>query len=344
MISKLKHRPRPDTHQNEKRTESGNLGRYVYLLMLAALALGMINFLWGDRVFLRADGLVLRDGHMLSVTSISRVETVAVRPGQSVVEGELLYQAASHEMLTNLTDNSLRVSELSGRVAALRARLKMVEALLPFASEQQARATEHAQAVTALADRGTVPVRQIDEATTLVYAARRETALLTSEQQSLMDEIIELTSAIQEVSRAKIALENHYGNGMVRAPISGTVGDQVPSVGQVFLPGAPVAEIISGEPYILTYLPRDYVFPIVIGMEVSIALGRIDAQGVVEEILPVSQSVPTEFRNVFRPEPTRQLARIQITDPIAFPTFANVRITRSLAKPLLAQLGSLFPM
>jgi len=64
------------------------------------------------------------------------------------------------------------------------------------------------------------------------------------------------------------------------------------------------------------------------GLPVEVQSGRETAVGKIAEILPVSQTLPEEFQNAFRPNRTRQLARIEFDDAVELPTFANVRITQ----------------
>ena len=78
----------------------------------------------------------------------------------------------------------------------------------------------------------------------------------------------------------------------------------------------------------LAYLPRRYLFPIDVGMEVQISDGRDNADGVVSEILPVTDTLPKEFQNTFKPSDRNQLAKIEIEATKHFPLNQKVSLSR----------------
>ena len=90
-------------------------------------------------------------------------------------------------------------------------------------------------------------------------------------------------------------------------------------IGNVYRPGEPILSIYSGDPYVLVYLPRRYLFPIYVGMELRLTDGRDVADGFITEILPVTDTLPKEFQNTFKPSDRNQLAKIKLTTPSAFP-------------------------
>jgi hypothetical protein len=52
----LKKRLRPDNIPSEQRVMRGRTGRTIYLLLLSAFALTVLNYLFGDYFLLHADG------------------------------------------------------------------------------------------------------------------------------------------------------------------------------------------------------------------------------------------------------------------------------------------------
>jgi hypothetical protein len=61
----VRKRLRPDNIPNERRVARGAVGRVIYLALLAFFGVAVLDYLFGDIVLLRADGLVLRDENVV---------------------------------------------------------------------------------------------------------------------------------------------------------------------------------------------------------------------------------------------------------------------------------------
>ena len=122
-------------------------------------------------------------------------------------------------------------------------------------------------------------------------------------------------------------LKNSYDKGVVHSPVSGQIGAFVPSPGDVYRPGDPILSVSWGDSYVMAYLPSRYLFEIRKGMQVHVADGRNEAIGVIEDILAVTDGLPKEFQNTFKPVDRGQLARIRFLGPVQFPLHQKVEIT-----------------
>jgi hypothetical protein len=58
-----------------------------------------------------------------------------------------------------------------------------------------------------------------------------------------------------------------------------------------------------------------------------VADGRNEATGVIEDILAVTEGLPKEFQNTFKPLDRSQLARIRLVGKPAFPLHQKVQVT-----------------
>jgi multidrug resistance efflux pump len=331
MIRKLKSRPRADTQQNQPRSSSRSTGRRIYLLLLVLFGLALSNYVWGDRVMMRADGLLLRDRTMVAATSVVRIEDINVRPGQRVAKGDVLFTVGSLEIVEKLTDFSLRNAQIKERFSALEARRRLLDDLVPLAEDKLRRAHQALKHQQQLAQLRLVPGQRSNPAQEMIETAQENLQRLNAERDNLDIELASLEPIRDNASDALQKLEDHYANGAVRAASDGFIGDVTPSVGEVFLAGEPILSVITGAPYVLAYLPDTYVFRVNQGLPVEVQNGQDNATGVISEILPVSQTLPKEFQNAFRPNRTRQLARIDFAQSVDIPTFANVRISRPLS-------------
>lgn len=339
-MKRLRRRPRVDRSENQPRRPGSALGRRVYLSLLVLLLGGIAHYVAGDRVFLRADGLVVRDQTMLEALVIARVDEVAVRPGQRVRPGDVLLRTGSIEVAGRIADYAIRSAELAEREAARRSRLTVVGSLIPLAEERRAEADRALSGLRGLRGDGLVLTSRYDEAEETRYDATRELLGLTAERNRLSSEIDQVAATRARAEEALAGLETLYAGGWVRSGIEGVIGDTVPSVGEVFLPGDPLLAIHSGEAHVLAYLPEAYLFDIAPGSEVRVTSGRLSAAGRITEILPVSRTLPPAFQNAFKPDRTRQLARIEFETEQPFPTHASVEITRPLTvEPFLARIA-----
>lgn len=327
MVKSLRKRPRPDALKTEQRRATNSAGRFVYLgLLLAALA-GGINFLFGDLVFLRADGLVLRDKATVSTTYMARVEAIDVKQGDVVDEGQLVLRLQSMEVLERLADLSSRNASLAAKMATFNVRAETIAKLLPLAERREYETARILRQFDKLSSVKLVTAARYDDALRARFEAQRSLVRFKAENRALKEETAALKSARSDAEAALADLRAHYGKGIVRAPTSGAIGTSVPSPGDVFMPGQTILSIYSGNPYVLAYLPRRYLFTIRPGTRVKVTNGRLSATGVISKILPVTGALPKEFQNSFKPRDRSQLARIQFKSPPPFPLHEKIRIT-----------------
>lgn len=330
MVRRIHRRPRADSQVNQARRGGGTLGRRIYLLLLVLLAITVGNYIWGDKLLFRADGLVLQDRTALAATSVVRVEEVFVRRGQQVRKGDTLLRVGSADILDRIADQTSRDSELAQRESALRSRLQQVKELQPIAARRAADAAEMLQSVKSARQRGVVPSVRLSEAMRENFDAQTVAVGLATELASLGQEIEVLAASRRATTDSLRDLREHYGAGMMLASQSGTIGHQVPDVGEVFRPGDAITSVHYGAPYVLAFLPDSYIFSIEVGDMVNLDNGRQEASGQIVEILPVSQNLPREFLAAFEPGKTRQLARVSLTQEAAFPVGSDVYITHPL--------------
>lgn len=328
----LRKRLRPDNIPTEQRVARGSAGRIVYLVFLGLFVLVLLDYFFGDYVLFRADGLVLRDQTVVATTYVARVETVDVKEGQIVEQGTPLLKLESLEVLERLADLSTKRAELVAKTTEFKIRTETSTLLLPLAKRRESEAEKVIKDFDGLTGKGLVTSARYEAALRANFDARRDHANLAAESRVLKDEMAALQAALTDADATLLDLQTHYANGLVLAPVSGAVGARVPSVGDVYRPGEPLLTISFGEPYVLVYLPRRYLFPIYIGMELEVTDGKQRAHGVISEILPVTDTLPKEFQNTFQPSDRNQLAKIQLASSSLFPLLQKVRVSRPLLR------------
>nr|WP_321456582.1 HlyD family efflux transporter periplasmic adaptor subunit [uncultured Cohaesibacter sp.] len=327
----IRKRPRSDSLENQKRRFSISLGRYVYLFLLAVFVLSVLNFLYGDMLLLKGDGLILRDRTVVAAGYISRVNDVVVKEGQSVKKGDVIVRIESPDLLERLADLSMRQIDLAQKAAEFNLRLKIANQLLPLAHQRELQASNLVKLADDLKGKGNLTAARYEEVLRYSFDASSDLVKLSVDRDTLSKQLKGLESASVDAKLAIDKLKNHYSDGVIRAPVSGAVGSIVPLLGAVYRAGEPILTIHSGDAYVLTYLPRRYLFPIEAGMEVTIASGRNSVTGVIDSILPVSDTLPKEFQNSFKPSERSQLAKIKLGPDVPFPVYEKVRISRRYA-------------
>jgi multidrug resistance efflux pump len=334
----LRKRLRPDNIPNEKRVERGRAGRTIYLLFLGLFCIAVANYLLGDLLLLDADGLVLRDQHVVATTYVARVESVEVREGQAVKEGAVLLKLQSTEILERLASLSTKQADIIAKITDFKVRSESVSELLPLAERREAEAAQAIRQFDTLLEGKYITSVRYEEALRANYEASRERVTLLTQGNVLKEELTSLDRARDDADDALTKLQAIYADGLVHSPVSGSIGTTIPSVGTVYRPGDPILSIYSGEPYVLVYLPRRYLFTIQTGMEVRITDGREVADGVVTEILPLTDTLPKEFQNTFKPSDRNQLAKIKIAGPSPFPLNQKVSVSRYTPRGWLVEI------
>lgn len=326
MVKSLRKRPRPDALQTEQRRATNKTGRLVYLFMLGALALAGVNFLFGDLVFLRADGLVVRDKTTVSTTYLARVESVNVEPGQAVSAGMPLLKVQSSEILERLAELSSKKASLTAQAADFKMRAAKATSLLPLAKKRESESAKMLEKVGDLSGRNVLTLAQYGDALRARFDARQSYVEIEAQERALKGELEAIDSARVDADKALDRLRDHYADGVVQAPVKGAIGTSVPSPGDVYRPGETILEIYSGNAFILAYLPRRYLFGVETGTAVEVNSGRHTATGIISDILPVTAALPNEFQNSFKPRDRSQLARITFDGPSPFPLHEKVSI------------------
>ncbi|NJM33431.1 MAG: HlyD family efflux transporter periplasmic adaptor subunit [Rhodomicrobium sp.] len=323
----MKKRPRSDALVNEKRRSPNSTGRIVYISLLTLFGIAVANYLFGDLVFLRADGLVLQDKTVIATTYVARVDEVGIKEGQHVEKGQVLLRLQSTEMLERLADLSARRARLVADNVEFLIRSESVAELLPLAKKREDEATRVVSKFDELAKSGFSTAASYDTALTSSFNAQQERIKLATQLKTLERELATLQEAREVSEQALSDLQGHYAEGVVKAPVSGSVGVAVPAIGDVYRTGDPIMSIYSGEPYVLAYLPRRYLFSINKDQKVTVSDGRHSVPGVLAEILPVTDMLAREFQNTFKPMDRSQLAKIRLLQPSPFPLQAKVSIT-----------------
>ena len=330
---RIRKRPRFDNLVNQQRSATASWGRRIYLVLLLLLAIGVLNYLVGDTVLLRADGILLSDRYIVAATYPGRISAVHVKEGDRVKAGASLFQLDSAEMLKSIADLSLRTGELSTRLTQLRMRAATISSLMPLAERQAREASQTVARVDKMSARGLISSQAMNQNLSAEYDSAARLADLRVQDGALSKEITLTEGSYRKASAAFGQLEVFYGRGEFRAPASGIIGPRVPVVGQVAKFGDELLQIYGEKTYVLAYLPDMYLFSVSPGdlVEVTGGPGSPSVIGTVEAILEVADSLPPEFQNMFRPRDRSRLMRISLPGNSGFAISQKIRVSGCIA-------------
>jgi len=327
MVKSLRKRPRPDALKTEQRRVTNKTGRLVYMTMLLALLTAGLNFLFGDLIFFRADGLVLRDKTTVSATYLARVEAVKVTPGQAISTGTPMLRLQSTEILERIADLSSKKAALTAKAAEFKIRAETASRLLPLAEKRENETAKMLKKIHELSITRVATLARYADALRSRFDAQQSFVEIGAQNRALKNELTSFNAARADAELALANLRDHYADGVVTAQVGGAIGTSVPSRGDVYRPGETILEVYSGKAYVLAYLPRRHLFRVETGTQVKVKSGRLSATGIITDILPVTAALPKEFQNSFKPRDRSQLARIRFDEVPPFPLHAKVLLT-----------------
>jgi multidrug resistance efflux pump len=312
MIRRLKTRERLDTLRNDKRGKPAMWGRRIYVALMALLGLALVDYMVGDVVLLRGEGMVLTNRSVLSAGYPAMVVDVHVKEGDAVEAGALLVQLESADMLRDIADLAGRTADLAGRESQLKVRRDNIGAVLPLAERAARENSESIAKLDRLSSSGYASARYRDQTLTAGLDSAGRASDLRSQANAVDDELALVQQSRSRAVDALARLERVYSQGSLKAPVSGVIGARIPTVGQVVRFGDELLQIHGSQAYVLAYVPDLYVATPQPGQKVRVSSGMTSVTGEIEKVLPVADALPPEFQNLFRPRQRSRLVRVSL--------------------------------
>jgi multidrug resistance efflux pump len=282
----------------------------------------------GDRFVLTADGLVTQDKVVVASPYDARIREVLVRPGDQVQAGDTIAVVQSATLSRTLAELSAEKARLQARVAQLQGRRSVVEKLLPVVEQNTKSASDYLGDMQQAKSRGLAVERTLQEMSALVVASSERTLTLSAEQVSLETELSGAREALKEIEGSYANMQSIYQQGVLRAPVAGTIGANVGSVGEVLAPGmSKVAQIHTGPAYVLAYLPDSYLFDVQEGQPVAVKARGQTVTAYIQKVLPVTETLPSEFQNPNRARTRGQMVRIELEEKVNLAVDQKIEVT-----------------
>lgn len=313
--------------KNESRRRQVSRGRWLYLTVLCVAMIWVLDAFFGSTFYLKSEGLVAATPHTVATEYTATVRTIAVARGDRVIKGQVLLTVSSQAVNERLADFALKLAENRARVAEIRGKAAVANELASAAKERAGVDREAKRSINKLYDRGLVAVNRRAQAVREAYRSLADERLLDADAQSMRAQLEELTTPLTRAEDAFDKLSKTYADGIIVAPVDGTITALHVSEGSVVEAGQPLLEIQSGARQVFAYLPTGTLYTVRKGEKVTVWCGIHDYDARVDAILPLAVALPAELQKRFSPVERSQIAIIDFADPdVAPPLFTKVAV------------------
>ncbi len=212
-----------------------------------------------------AADLVLKPVDVVDTKALfGKIESRFVVPSRSRIGGTLVQLDVSEgsavtegQVIGKITDQKLEL-----QLAAAEARIRAAQSQLNNAQTELARNEE-------LLARGATTTQRVDQARTAVDVAQ---------------------NAVSELQSAQQVIQQQMDEGALIAPTTGRVLSVPIRLGEVVMPGEPVATIAGGSVFLRLDVPERHALGLVEGANVAIVEGEGAEQGNIEKIYPLIEN------------------------------------------------------
>ena len=307
--------------QDQRYESSGRIVRLLYSLLILAVIAYAVYFFGRPFLVLEGTGEVVAPEQDISVPFIADIRMVHVEPGQRVYSGARLVTldragqaAALRDVNAAIVDRAREINETRRALSVarrmqptLKKRYEALQAVIEQTSDRR-------DAVDALTRAGLE--RELSD-------ARTDWAENQAAREQLPGLLDELTDSRAELLKRRGEILTTWQNRQLLAREQGTVSSRLVSVGDTVTPGEVILSLLDAEQkYILWELPGDLLRLPRVGERVTIESAEGTHYGVVDRLLPLSESVTAKSTN------PSQLVEVAITDPTAdLPLEASVTVS-----------------
>src|SRR5262249_52461547 len=279
-------------------------------------------------LMLRADGHVTRERVAVAPAFEGRVAEVFVRPGDHVEKGQKIAVVKSVAVGRTLADLEAERARLMSKMAQLSARQKVILGTLPLAKSNAERTATYLDDLGRAQANGLAVRKSLQEMTAASLSAAEHEAGLRAEQDSLSAELDANRAALERVTSAYSELSATYADGALYASVSGDIGATVAPVGQALSTGnSTVADIFTGNDFVLAYVPDSYLMDVSEGQPVAVKTRNEGINGRIDQVLTLAQNLALDLQRPSRALERGRLVRVALPASNELPIDQRVRVT-----------------
>ena len=298
---------------NQPRARRQSVIRWLYLVSIVLLLVWLGDLFIGGWLYFRSEGIVLGEPATVAAEFPVTVRNVSVRDGQQVRAGNVAVNVTSQSVVENIARLTAELAVREARISELRIRGQTIDAIIEFAENRQAIASDARKEFEKLLDRGYLSLDKRTAAVESEFRSRQDLEGLKAERRVIASEIETLGRAFAQAGNALSDLRRLYDDGQMRAPIDGIVSRVAAERGAVVRAGDALVEIHGSQRFVLAYMPTGALYDVNPGDRVSIETGLRKATGVVVRVEPIAAALPREFQRAFTPVDRRQVVRVEFT-------------------------------
>jgi multidrug resistance efflux pump len=312
----IKHPSIPYRAVEDRRREGLRFGKYVYLAVIAALLIFLVDRAFGYLYLLRGDGFVYARNQAVALEYDATIRALEVENGDVVRAGDPLLRYDSVWVRNRIVELATRIGEFQNDLSNARVRAARLDAAIDSTEDEVGFSRRIQSESLALSDRGLIDNERLSELVHRFHQAERTLLELEAAREQLVEEIPIIEDNLARVRDHYGDLLDAFGDGAVDAPQSGVVANLRANVGAVVTSGTAILDIFGAERYLLAYMddrsPIDYApgDPVVLRFAGgAFAIGRI------ADLTAVADRLPEEFQPRFTTADRDRLVRIEVDDP-----------------------------
>lgn len=296
--------------RDQRYESSGRVVRLLYSLLIFSVIAYAVYFFGRPFLILEGAGEVVAPEKDVSVPFIADIRMVHVEPGQRVYSGARL-------VTLDRAGRSAALRDINAAIADRAQQINQTRRELTVAEQMEAALKQRYEALRAVIEQTTATPDAVDALTRAGLQRELSDALTAWEEnraarRQLPELLAELIEARAGLLRRRGEILTTWQNREVLAREQGTVSNDLVSEGDTVTPGEVVLRLLDQEQkYILWELPGDMLRLPRIGERVSIESAQGSSAGVVDRLLPLSESVTAGSGD------PSQLVEVAITDPTA---------------------------
>jgi len=325
-VQRIRAKSRFDHMRTEIRAGGTRMGRWIYLGLIVLLVLWLLDTAFGHYLYLRAEGLVTQDKHVIAISNIATVDSLYVEEGQDVSKDQSLAKITSFPIVQQIANLSTKLADIRSRQLELMARRSVLEKVTPLAEKRVEAMAQLLSTEESAIRRGLTTTSKLHELLQDEFDSILEYERMRAEVENIGKELRELETIAKRLTHTLDQIQHAYADGIVTAPVHGKIANLTASRGSVVSADNPLMEVLMGRPYVLAYVKPGALYNVNGGENVALRYGLSTIRGRIATILPFSAKVPNEFQRVFRPQERSQIIRIELEDSAHPPTYTKVEV------------------
>lgn len=296
-----------------RRSYAGRIVRIIYATaLLGVLGFFIVRF-GAPLVVLSGPGLVSAPRELVSLPYIVQVHHMEVTPGAKVQAGAPVALVGSPQVDETLSNFARALADLTSQEAAMRVKARVAQDTIDTARSRLRVADDSLSRLESSPSVESLGLTYRAEVYRERAQAQQNVAALEAEAAEASTQLVQLSQTRRQIQVQMDRIQKQFDGGRVFSPVAGIVSTHLARDGETVVAGMSIAEIFQeGDVYIDWYIPNFRFIDPQPGYDVFVVLGKTRARGIINEILPLSDTFRGQQTSMLTGPPTGQVARIRL--------------------------------